>query len=153
VVSSILEASRWIDANDANRSHTARTIAHKAYVNTPVETIEGRVLGNYENGLGKKWKDPHPMRFYSDGVVTYPWLSDGMWFLTQHRRWGLLKTDPDYLAIAKKVNRIDLYKQAATAVNVSIPKELTRISKLMDGVTWDPARPARYVNSFSIKVA
>ena len=34
--------------------------------------------------------------------------------MTQHRRWGLLKEDPDYLAVAKKVNRIDVYKQAAT---------------------------------------
>ena len=36
-----------------------------------------------------------------------------MWFLTQHRRWGLLKEDPDYLAVAKKVNQIEIYKQAA----------------------------------------
>ena len=53
------------------------------------------------------------MKFYNDGYVTFPYLSDGMWFMTQHRRWGLLKEDPDYLAVAKKVNRIDIYKQAA----------------------------------------
>jgi hypothetical protein len=32
-----------------------------------------------------------------------------MWFLTQHKRWGLMAGDPDYLAVAKKVNRLDVY--------------------------------------------
>jgi len=53
------------------------------------------------------------MKFYNNGTVGFPYLSDGMWFLTQHKRWGLLKDHPDYLAVAKKVNRIDIYKQAA----------------------------------------
>jgi nitrate/nitrite transport system substrate-binding protein len=47
-----------------------------------------------------------------------------MWFLTQHKRWGLLKDHPDYLAVAKQVNQIELYKQAATAqLKVSVPKD------------------------------
>ena len=71
------------------------------------------MLGRYDNGIGKIWDDPNYMKFYNDGYVTFPYLSDGMWFMTQHRRWGLLKEDPDYLAVAKKVNRIDIYKQAA----------------------------------------
>ena len=41
-----------------------------------------------------------------------------MWFLTQHKRWGLLKEHPDYLAVAKQINQIDLYKQVATAMKV-----------------------------------
>lgn len=28
------------------------------------------------------------MRFWAGGEVSFPWLSDGMWFLTQFRRWG-----------------------------------------------------------------
>ena len=51
------------------------------------------------------------MKFYNDGTVNFPYLSDGMWFLTQHRRWGLLKEHPDYLAVAKQVNQIDLYRK------------------------------------------
>ena len=42
------------------------------------------------------------MKFYNDGYVNFPFLSDGMWFLTQHKRWGLLKEDPDYLAVAQE---------------------------------------------------
>ena len=62
-----------------------------------LNVIEGRFLGDYDNGIGKKWKDPDFMKFYNDGTVNFPYLSDGMWFMTQHRRWKLLKEDPDYL--------------------------------------------------------
>jgi nitrate/nitrite transport system substrate-binding protein len=151
VTAAILEACMWIDASDANRAETAKVIADKAYVNTSVETIEGRILGQYENGIGKKWKDQNLMRFYNDGAVTFPWLSDGMWFMTQQRRWGLLKSDPDYAAVAKKVNRIDLYKQAAAMAKASVPKDVMRASVLMDGVKWDGNAPAQYAAAFKVK--
>ena len=94
-----------------------------------------------------------PDRFFADGEVSYPYLSDGMWFLTQHRRWGLLKDEPDYVALAKKVNRIDVYAQAAAAAKVPLPKAPMRSAKLMDGVVWDGSAPAAYAGAFRIKVA
>lgn len=152
LTAAVLDASRWIDASDANRIETAQTVASRAYINTSVETIQGRMLGDYENGLGKKWKDAHKMRFFNDGAVNYPWLSDGMWFLTQHKRWGLLDKDPDYLAIAKKINRIDVYRQAAAAVGgISVPASDMRSSTLIDGKVWDGSNPAEYANSFAMK--
>ncbi|WP_312282295.1 CmpA/NrtA family ABC transporter substrate-binding protein [Pseudescherichia sp.] len=152
LTTAVLEASRWIDTSDANRIETAKTIAGRAYVNTATETIQGRMLGDYDNGLGKKWKDAHGMRFFNDGAVNYPYLSDGMWFLTQHKRWGLIEADPDYLAVAKKINRTDLYKQAATAVGgINLPASDMRSSTLFDGKVWDGSNPADYANSFAMK--
>ena len=66
------------------------------------------------------------MKFFNDGAVNFPYLSDGMWFLTQHKRWGLLKEHPDYLAVAKQINQIELYKQAAGALKISVPKDPMR---------------------------
>jgi len=152
LTAAVLDASRWIDTSDANRIETAQTVAARAYINTPVATIEGRMLGHYDNGLGKQWKDAHSMRFFNDGAVNYPYLSDGMWFLTQHKRWGLIDTDPDYLAIAKKINRTDVYKQAATAVGgINLPADDMRTSTLMDGKVWNGSNPAEYANSFAMK--
>jgi nitrate/nitrite transport system substrate-binding protein len=146
----ILEASKFIDAT-ANRAKVAELISGKAYVNAPKDVILGRFLGDYDNGNGKKWKDPNFMKFYDDGKVPFPYLSDGMWFLTQHKRWGMLKSDPDYLAVAKKVNQIELYSQAASQVGVNVPKDPMRSSKLMDGVVWDGSNPAAYAAGFKIK--
>lgn len=149
MIMAVLEACRYIEAT-ANRPAVAKLIAGKSYVNAPEEVIEGRFLGHYDNGIGKKWEDPNYMKFFNDGKVNFPYLSDGMWFLTQHKRWGMLKTDPDYLAIAKKVNQIDLYTQAATQLGISVPKDPMRASKLIDGTVWDGKDPKAYAASFKI---
>ena len=82
--------------------------------------------------------------------MTYPYLSDGMWFLTQHKRWGLLKEHPDYLAVAKQINQTAIYKQAAAAAKVEVPKSDMRSHKLIDGVLWDGKDPNTYADSFKI---
>jgi nitrate/nitrite transport system substrate-binding protein len=151
VMMAILEAGRWIDASLQNKLKMAETIAGKAYVNTSVDAINQRILGRYQNGLGKTWDDPNHMKFFADGAVNYPYLSDGMWFLTQHKRWGLLKSHPDYLAVAKQINRTDLYSQAAAQLKVNVPKDTMRSSKLIDGVVWDGKDPAKYADSFKVK--
>jgi nitrate/nitrite transport system substrate-binding protein len=150
MIMAVLEACRYID-NPVNRAAVAKMIADPAYVNAPEAVIAGRFIGNYENGLGQKWKDADYMKFFDNGKVTFPYLSDGMWFLTQHRRWGLLKADPDYLGVAKQINQIDLYKQAAAQVKVAVPASPMRSSKLFDGVVWDGTNPAKYAASFKIK--
>jgi len=146
----VLEASKFIDTM-SNRHKVAEIIADKSYVNCPVDVIDQRMEGKYEDGLGKQWNDPNYMKFYNDGAVNFPFLSDGMWFLTQHKRWGLLKEDPDYLAVAKKINQIDLYKQAAAQVKVPLPKDPMRTSKLMDGTVWDGKDPKKYAASFKVR--
>ncbi|MGV8894104.1 MAG: CmpA/NrtA family ABC transporter substrate-binding protein [Burkholderiaceae bacterium] len=151
LVAAVLEAGRWIDASLANKNKMAETIAAKSYVNTSVDVINQRILGRYQNGLGKTWDDPNHMKFFNNGAATFPYLSDGMWFMTQHKRWGLLKDDPDYLGVAKAVNRIDLYKDAAAMAKVAVPKDVMRTSKLMDGTVWDGKNPKAYAASFKIK--
>jgi nitrate/nitrite transport system substrate-binding protein len=153
VVMAILEAGRWIDANLSNKNKMAETIADKSYVNTSVDAINQRILGRYQNGLGKTWDDPNHMKFFNDGAVTYPYLSDGMWFLTQHKRWGLLKEHPDYLGIAKSINQTAIYKQAADAMKISVPRSELRTSRFIDGVVWDGKEPAKYADSFKVRAS
>ena len=108
-------------------------------------------MGEYDNGLGKTWKDPDYMKFYNDGAVNFPYLSDGMWFLTQHKRWGLLTGHPDYPAVAGKVNRIDIYREVAGKLNVPLPSSDLRSSTLFDGKVWDGKDPKAYADSFALK--
>jgi len=153
MTAAVIDAGRWIDASLSNRQKTAETVADKSYVNTDKDVILARMLGRYDNGIGRTWDDPNYMKFYNDGYVTFPYVSDGMWFMSQHRRWGLLKEDPDYLAVAKKVNRIDIYKDAAAMTKTPLPKDAFRTAKLMDGVVWDGKDAKKYAGNFKIKVA
>ena len=150
LVMALLDAAKYIDAR-TNRAKVAEIISSKSYVDAPVEVIEGRFLGNYEDGLGRKWQDPNYMKFFNDGKVCFPYISDGMWFLTQFRRWGLLKEDPDYLGIARQINQIELYRQAASRLNVAVPRDVMRSSTLMDGTVWDGTEPGKYAASFGIR--
>jgi nitrate/nitrite transport system substrate-binding protein len=152
MIMAVLEASKYIDTM-ANRRGVSEIIADKSYVNCPVDIIDQRMEGKYEDGLGKKWEDPNYMKFHNEGAVNFPYLSDGMWFLTQHKRWGLLKDHPDYLGVAKQINKIDLYKQAASQLKIAVPKDVMRSSKLLDGKVWDGKDPKKYADSFKIKAA
>jgi nitrate/nitrite transport system substrate-binding protein len=151
VLMAVLEASRWIDAGLQNKMKMAETVAQKAYINTGVDAINQRILGRYQNGLGKTWDDPNHMKFFNDGAVNYPYLSDGMWFLTQHKRWGLIKEHPNYLTVAQQINQTALYKEVASAMKISVPKSDLRTSKLIDGVVWDGKDPAKYADGFKIR--
>jgi len=153
MTAAIIDAGRWIDSSLVNRQKTAEVVSDKSYVNCDKDVIVARMLGRYDNGIGKSWDDPNYMKFYNDGYVTFPFLSDGMWFMTQHRRWGLLKEDVDYLSVANKVNRIDIYKDAAAATKTNLPQSPMRAARLIDGVVWDGKDPKKYAGSFKIKVA
>ncbi|CAN7591938.1 CmpA/NrtA family ABC transporter substrate-binding protein [Pseudoduganella sp. LjRoot289] len=151
MIAAVLDASRWIDASPANRMAMAEVISAVPYVNTSKDVISQRILGHYEDGMGRRWEDTHPLRFHHEGAVNFPYLSDGMWFMTQQRRWGLIKSDPDYLAVASAVHQIKLYREAAEMTETPLPQGVLRSSTLMDGKEWNGSDPERYAASFSIR--
>ena len=65
---------------------------------------------------------------------------------------GLLKQAPDYLAVASRINRIDVWQAAARAVGgISAPAAVMRSSTLMDGTVWNGSDPEGYARHFSIQ--
>ncbi|MHB2059626.1 CmpA/NrtA family ABC transporter substrate-binding protein [Pseudomonas sp. SC3(2021)] len=150
LVMAVLEASRFIEESPENRRSTAQLLSAPEYLDAPLSCIEPRFLGDYADGLGNRWQDPHALRFHGNGEVNLPYLSDGMWFMTQFRRWGLLREDPDYLAVARQVQQLDIYRDAATAVGVAAWGTDMRSSQLLDGKVWDGSDPAGFARSFKL---
>ncbi len=150
-IMAVLEASRWIDASIANKTQMAEAIASPSFVNSPVDQILPRMLGHHQDGLGRIWSDRRHVKFFDDGAVNFPYLSDGMWFLTQYKRWGLLREHPDYLGTTGKINRIDLYSDAASALGINLPASPLRSSHLLDGGEWNGLNPAAYADHFQIR--
>ncbi|KTT63543.1 nitrate transporter [Pseudomonas oryzihabitans] len=149
LIRTLLDASRFIEDNRENRLSTAQLISDPAYVNADPALLADRFLGHYEDGLDHRWDDAHPLAFYRRGEVNPPYLSDGLWFLTQFRRWGLLRGDPDYLAIARAVQCTELYSEAAAGLGLERPAT-QRSSTLLDGRPWDGSDPAGYARSFAL---
>jgi nitrate/nitrite transport system substrate-binding protein len=151
LIAAVLEAGRWLDESPEHRDVAAEVLSSPAYVNADRRAIAARLHGDYDNGLGKRWIDPDPVRFHDEGEANFPYLSDAMWFMTQHRRWGLLRDDVDYAAVAARVNRVGLYREAAVLAGVPASSSLMRRSVLMDGKVWDGLAPDAYISSFSIR--
>lgn len=150
LVMAVLEASRFIEQTTENRRSTAQLLSGRDYLDAPLDCIEPRLLGAYEDGLGNQWQDPHALRFFAGGAVNLPYLCDGMWFMTQFRRWGLLREDPDYLGVARQVQQLALYRQAAAALGLTDNGQDMRSSQLIDGKIWDGSDPAGYARSFRL---
>ncbi len=150
LIAAVLDAVRWIEESDANKLETAQVLSGAAYLHASSEMIAPRLLGQYSNGMGEAWDDPNALAFYRGGEVNFPYLSDGMWFMTQQRRWGLVRHDPDYMAVASRVNQVALLCEAAQMTGTPVPTSPMRSSRLIDGVVWDGSDPAGYAGSFAI---
>lgn len=146
----VLEASQYLDKME-NRAKVAEIISRKEYVNAPTEVFLGRIQGKIDYGDGKTVDDPDYMKFYRNGEVTFPCKSHGLWFLTQHRRWGFIDKPIDYKKVVDQVNRTDLYREAAKKLGIPVPKEEYKKETLFDGIEFDPADPEGYVQKFKIR--
>jgi nitrate/nitrite transport system substrate-binding protein len=67
-------------------------------------------------------------------------------------RWGKLEAKTDVKAMVDKVNREDLWREAAKALGLSaIPASTSRGPEtFFDGKVFDPADPAAYLASLAI---
>jgi nitrate/nitrite transport system substrate-binding protein len=145
VMGAILEASKWLDFA-WNRAKTSDTVGRPEYVNAPSQVIEDRLNGKYDlgAGLGQKKFLGDQMRFCRGGQVNLPRKSHAIWFMAQYVRFGLLKSEPNYNAIAKELILTDLYKEVAAAEKLAVPNDdMAPFQVKLDKVTFDPKKPSK----------
>ncbi len=162
LIKGLLEAQQWADKPE-NRSEVAKLISSRAYFNTPVNVLEPALQGKYMLGANRDpVSDPKlgPLYWNSDrGVVSYPYKSLSLWFLVESLRWnfhpGKLTTIDQAKALVDRVNREDLWRQAATELGVpakDIPTGSSRGKEtFFDGIVFDPENPQAYLDSLKIK--
>lgn len=142
LVQAMLEACRWLDGA-GHRREIAQWLARPEMLGADADLIAARLEG--EAGLSAS-----EMKFFEDGAVNYPVESEGVWFLTQFERWGMMAPRTDYAGIASALNQTALYREAAGAMGISVPAVLPR-PVFVDGHTWDGENAAAYVEGFEIK--
>jgi nitrate/nitrite transport system substrate-binding protein len=75
--------------------------------------------------------------------------------VTEDKRWGYFPEGLDAKALVKKVNREDIWREAAKSLNVAaaeIPTSTSRgVETFFDGVKFDPENPEAYLKSLKIK--
>ncbi|MCI0620892.1 MAG: ABC transporter substrate-binding protein [Acidobacteria bacterium] len=148
ILKALHESSVWIDKLE-NRPHVAEVVSQASYINCPKEVILSRLQGKYDYGDGRSEQDPWYMTF-SSRECNAPRRSFGLWWLSQFRRWGMVKGTPDYQGIVKKVLRTDLYLEAMKEIGVTSKGQDMQKEKFFDGVVFDPADPEKYARSFAV---
>ncbi|HEY3600088.1 MAG TPA: CmpA/NrtA family ABC transporter substrate-binding protein [Paraburkholderia sp.] len=143
LVKTMLEACRWLD-DDKHRAEIARRLAQTEFVGVPVEWIAPRL--QREPAHARRL----PVRFFEGGAVNYPRPADGVWFMTQYRRWGMIERREDYAVLAAQINQTALYREAAQSMGISVPGDEVS-SVLIDGRAWNGTDPDAYAEGFGMK--
>jgi nitrate/nitrite transport system substrate-binding protein len=148
VLKALNEASVWLD-DLKNRAEQAQIVSKATYINCPPELILGRLKGEYDFGDGRKKNDPNYMIF-SQRNCNYPQQKYAVWFLSQYRRWGMVDGSIDYMGIAKKVMRPDIYEEAMKEIGYAHGGPNMDSETLFDGKTFDPNKPEDYAKAFEV---
>ncbi|BAZ46717.1 nitrate transport protein [Chondrocystis sp. NIES-4102] len=152
----VLEAQQWCDKPE-NKQEMCEIVSQDKWFKVPVEDIIGRLEGKIDYGDGRTVDNPDiSMKFWKDNA-SFPYKSHDLWFLTENIRWGYIPADTDTKALVDKVNRADIWREAAKAIKVAdaeIPQTDSRgVETFFDGVKFDPENPKAYLDSLKIKKA
>ncbi|RXH35129.1 bicarbonate-binding protein [Bradyrhizobium nanningense] len=151
----VMEAQQWADKAE-NKAELAAIMGKRQWMNCPVEDVLDRSAGKFDYGIPGKVVEnsPHIMKYWRD-FASYPFQSHDLWFLTEDIRWGKYEPGFDTKALIAKVNREDMWRDAAKTLgvaNAEIPASTSRGKEaFFDGKVFDPENPAAYLKSLAIK--
>ena len=174
VIKALIRAGQWLDETKkkgifrrgldlVNRKEAARILSQPNYVGADYEVIKNSMTGFFYFQKSDKREMPDFNVFYRY-YCTYPWYSDGIWFLTQMRRWGQItepKSDEWYHKTAKEVYRPDIYLKAAKMLldegvidKNDIPWDTDGYkpptSDFIDGIEYNGKKPLEYLKGHKI---
>lgn len=151
ITMAVMEAQMWCDKM-SNRPAMCSIVSGRQYINVPIGDILPRLQGNIDYGDGRTAKgSPNYMKFWANNA-SFPFKSHELWFLTENVRWGMLPASTNKAALVAKVNRADIWRAAAKALNAPAPASDSRgVERFFDGKVFDPANPAAYLASQPIK--
>jgi nitrate/nitrite transport system substrate-binding protein len=146
LLKSILDATAYARKAE-HRKEIAAAIAPANYLNQPVTVVEQVLTGTFADGLGNVRKVPDRIDF-----DPFPWHSFAVWILTQMKRWGQVKGEVNYQAVAREVFLATDATRLMAEVGLTPPKSTYKSFAVM-GRAFDPMKPKEYVDSFAIKRA
>lgn len=150
----VMEAQIWADSMD-NKEEMSEILGKRQWFNVPPKDVAGRLKGTINYGNGRVVENSGlEMKFWKDHA-SYPFKSHDAWFLTENVRWGKFASDTDIKALVDKVNREDIWREAAKELGVAaadIPASASRGPEtFFDGKVFDPENPQAYLDSLAIK--
>ena len=116
----LLKAAAWLD-EASNRDAAAEILAHPHYISVPAPTLRRVMSGGLIRERGGEADDAPDFLVFHRHAANFPWVSHGIWLLTQMTRWGQIGALPDMASVAATIFRPDIYREAASALGVNAP--------------------------------
>jgi two-component system, oxyanion-binding sensor len=156
----LIEAAAEIDEPE-RQLEVAHVLAGESFVDAPVEVLH-RSLSAVARGAGP---------IFHRNAANHPWVSHAMWLLSQMVRWGYIEKPIDLRALARRVYRPDLHREAAADLGLAAPLVDEKVEgahgaawlldeasapiamgpdRFFDGLRFDPEEIVEYVERFAI---
>ncbi|WP_111643149.1 CmpA/NrtA family ABC transporter substrate-binding protein [Marinimicrobium alkaliphilum] len=153
LVMAVMEAQIFCEQAE-NKEEVAQICSRRRWIHAPYADIIDRMQGNFDYGTGRVVENhPDQMRYWNDHA-SYPFKSHDLWFLTENQRWGNLPLDLDTQSLVNRVNREDIWRDAAARLGIDkadIPESTSRGKEtFFDGKVFDPENPKAYLESLAI---
>jgi nitrate/nitrite transport system substrate-binding protein len=161
ITKALIRAGKWLD-DPKNRAEAVKILSSPAYVGADEAVLGNSMTGTFEYEKGDK-RDEADFNVFFKYHATYPFYSDGVWYMTQMRRWGqITEAQPAdwYASKIKEVYKPEIWTKAADLLvkeghltQEDIPttdgyKPAT--TEFIDGLQYDGKKPLEYIKSMKI---
>jgi nitrate/nitrite transport system substrate-binding protein len=161
ITKALIKAGKWLD-DPKNRAEAVKILSNPAYVGADEAVLSNSMTGTFEYEKGDKRDEPNFNTFFNNNA-TYPFYSDGIWYMTQMRRWGQITEEKPadwYDTKIKEVYKPELWTKAAELLvkegfltQDEIPTTdgyKAATSDFIDGIEYDGKNPLEYLKKLKI---
>lgn len=161
ITKALIRAGKWLD-DPKNRAEAVKILSSPAYVGADENVLKNSMTGTFEYEKGDKREEPDFNVFFKYNA-TYPFYSDGIWYMTQMRRWGQITEAQSaewYASKIKEVYKPEIWTKAAELLvkegnldQADIPTTdgyKAPTNEFIDGITYDGKKPLEYLKNLKI---
>lgn len=150
LVKALLEACEYCD-DRRNREEVLGFLQQDEYLGAAGEFASAGFFSPYDRGDGSEPTEELKFNQFFLDRCNAPDSVHTLWTLAQMARWDLTPFPKNWVETIERINRMDVFSEAARELELpSAPRDRKPLT-LMDGTTFDPDYPIEYLKSLEIK--
>jgi len=150
LVKALLEACEYCD-DRRNREEILGYLQQDEYLGAAGEFAAAGFVAPYDRGDGREpTEQPKFNQFFLDRCNA-PDTVHSLWTLTQMARWNLIPFPKNWVETIERVNRLDVFAEAARELELPNSPRDRKPLTFADGTTFDPDYPIDYLKDLAIK--
>jgi nitrate/nitrite transport system ATP-binding protein len=152
LVKALLEACEYCD-DRRNRQEILELLCRDEYVGADPQNLRPGFLDAYNSGTGAEPEMLYNFnQFYVD-QTNCPDRLEMLWVMAQMARWGLIPFPKNWVEVADRVLRADVFGQAVRELGLPDIAKARRSINLFDGTVFKADDPIDYLQKVKIKRA